>query len=429
VNGAAAWLRAQGLRIPEGSEAIETGIVGALIVAALAAGLFAGRLMGPRAGALWTRHLGQHVEGIGGRVGGIIRHGVAAALLAILLAAGDWPPIAVAMIGFFLGTAVARMTVEVLRGLGIPRWMTWPVAFILFAATLSYAVGGLAPIQTKLSAIGLPIGAKFFSLYSLVVALLTIVCLFAGIRLANRLIGHAILRSTGFDPTQKLLTQKLAGIAVIVVAFFVGVDLLDIDLTTFTVFSGALGLAVGFGLQKTIGNLIAGIILLLDRSIKPGDVIVVADKEVGWVNKIGVRAVSVITRDGKEHLIPNEDLMTKEVENWSYTDRNVRIRVPVSVAYDCDLKLAQELMLRAAAESPRILDDPKSNVWLTEFGENGVKHEILVWINDPQSGIGSVRSDVLNRLWVLFKDNGIVVPCPKRDVRIVAGNLPDRDAG
>ncbi|QDZ06672.1 mechanosensitive ion channel [Sphingomonas panacisoli] len=424
MSGAIAWLKAQGIAIPEGSEAIETCIVAALIVTALAIGLFTGRWLGPRAGALWTRHLGHHAEGIGERVGGIIRHGVAALLLAILLAAGDWPPLAAVFIGFFLGAAVARMTVEVLRGLGIPRWMAWPVAFILFAAIMSYAVGGLAPIQTKLSTVGLPIGAKFISLYSMIVALLTLVCLFAGIRLANRLIGHAILRTTGFDPTQKLLTQKLAGIAVIVVAFFVGIDLLDIDLTTFTVFSGALGLAVGFGLQKTIGNLIAGIILLLDRSIKPGDVIVVADKEVGWVNKIGVRAVSVLTRDGKEHLIPNEDLMTKAVENWSYTDPNVRIRIPVTVAYDCDLQLAQELMLRAAAESSRVLDDPKSNVWLTEFGENGVKHEILVWINDPQSGVGNVRSDVLNRLWVLFKDHGIIIPYPKRDVRIMRTDNP-----
>src|SRR3569833_1210490 len=119
-----------------------------------------------------------------------------------------------------------------------------------------------------------------------------------------------------------------------VVAFFIGVDGLDIDLTTFAEFSGALGLAIGFGLQKTVGNLIAGIILLMDRSIKPGDVIVVGEKDVGWVNKIGVRAVSVITRDGKEHLIPNEDLMTKPVENWSYTDRNVRIRIPVAVSFD-----------------------------------------------------------------------------------------------
>ncbi|MDB5680748.1 MAG: mechanosensitive ion channel protein MscS [Sphingomonas bacterium] len=425
MNGAVAWLKAQGIAVPQGSEATETGIVAALIVAALATGFLAGRWLGPYAEALWKQHLGQHAEGIGGRVASILRHATAAILLAIPLAAGDWPPFAGALIGFFLGAATARLTVQVLRGLNIPRWMAWPVALVLFAAIFSNAIGGFGPIQTRLSGIGLPIGAKFISIYAMIVALVTIVCLLAAIRLANRMIGHAILRTQGFDPTQKLLTQKLAAITVIVVAFFVGIDLLDIDLTTFAVFSGALGLAIGFGLQKTIGNLIAGIILLLDRSIKPGDVIVVADKEVGWVNKIGVRAVSVITRDGKEHLIPNEDLMTKEVENWSYTDRNVRVRVPVSVAYDCDLKLAQELMLRAAAESPRVLDDPKSNVWLTEFGENGVKHEILVWINDPQSGVGNVRSDVLNRLWVLFKDHGVTIPYPQREVRIIGGEPPD----
>jgi len=182
---------------------------------------------------------------------------------------------------------------------------------------------------------------------------------------------------------------------------------------------------VGFGLQKTVGNLIAGIILLLDRSIKPGDVIVVADKDVGWVNKIGVRAVSIITRDGKEHLIPNEDLMTKPVENWSYTDRNVRVRIPVTVPYDCDLPLAQELMLRAAAESPRVLDMPKSNVWLSKFGEIGIEHDILVWINDPESGVGSIRSDVLNRLWLLFRDHGIVLPYPRRDVHLVGTPASD----
>jgi small-conductance mechanosensitive channel len=175
---------------------------------------------------------------------------------------------------------------------------------------------------------------------------------------------------------------------------------------------------VGFGMQKTIGNLIAGIILLMDRSIKPGDVIVVGDS-FGWVNKIGVRAVSVVTRDGKEHLIPNENLMTQEVENWSYTDRNVRVRIPVTVSYACDLKLAQELMLRAAAESPRVLNAPKSNVWLMAFGENGVEHEILAWINDPESGVGNVKSDVLNRLWGLFKEHGITVPLPQREVRMM----------
>lgn len=425
MNGVLAWLRAQGFDIPQGSEAIETGIVIALIIAALAVGLFAGRWLGPPAEALWKRGLGHHAEALGHRVGSMIRHGSAALLLVILQASGTWPPLAGALIGFFLAAATARMLVQALRGLNIPRWMAWSVSFIVFTAIFSHSVGGLKAIRDTLRNIGFDIGSSHFSLYSLIIALVIIVALLAAVRLANRLIGHAILGTQEFDPTQKLLAQKLAGIAVIVLAFFFGIDLLDISLTSLTVFSGALGLAVGFGLQKTVGNLIAGIILLMDRSIKPGDVIVVADKDVGWVNKIGVRAVSVITRDGKEHLIPNEDLMTTAVENWSYTDRNVRVRIPVTVSYDCDLALAQELMLRAATESPRVLDTPKSNVWLTKLGENGVEHEVLVWINDPESGVGNVRSDVLNRLWVLFKDNGIIVPYPRRDVRVATVKAPD----
>jgi len=209
----------------------------------------------------------------------------------------------------------------------------------------------------------------------------------------------------------------------VIIAFFVGIDVLGINLSAFALFSSAFGLAIGFGLQKTIGNLIAGIILLMDRSIKPGDVVVVGDS-FGWVNRIGVRAVSVITRDGKEHLIPNEDLMTREVENWSYTDRNVRVRIPVRVAYDCDLKRAQELMLQAAKDSPRVLDTPPSNVWLTAFGDYAVEHDILVWINDPESGVGNVKSDVLNRLWLLFKEEGIEIPYPRSNVRIMQEKLP-----
>src|SRR3546814_9938580 len=181
---------------------------------------------------------------------------------------------------------------------------------------------------------------------------------------------HSIARVRDFDPAQKLLAQKLAALAIIVVAFFIGIDIAGIDLTAFAVFSGAAGLAIGFGLQKTFGNLIAGIILLMDRSIKPGDVIVIGGS-TGAVNKIGVRAVSIITRDGKEHLIPNETLMTQEVENWSYSDRNVRLRIPVGISYDSDLPLAQQLMLQAATESPRVLRSPQPNVWLSAFGEIG----------------------------------------------------------
>jgi small-conductance mechanosensitive channel len=155
----------------------------------------------------------------------------------------------------------------------------------------------------------------------------------------------------------------------------------------------------------------------MDRSVKPGDVIVVGDT-FGQVTKIGVRAVSIVTRDGKEHLLPNEQLMTEPVENWSYTSRNVRVHIKVGVAYDSDLALAQRLMIEAASASPRVLDKPKPAVWLVEFADSSIDHEILCWIADPEAGVGNVRSAVLNRVWELFKENGIEIPFPRREVLI-----------
>jgi small-conductance mechanosensitive channel len=218
-----------------------------------------------------------------------------------------------------------------------------------------------------------------------------------------------------------LLGEKIASIIVWVVAILIGVDILGINLTALTVFSGAFGLAIGFGLQKTFGNLIAGIILLMDRSIKPGDVIAVNDgisNTVGQVKKIGIRAVSVITRDKKEYLIPNENLMVNQVENWSYSSRDVRVKVPVSVTYDTDIAFAETLMLQAAREAVRVLDDPAPSVWLSALGENGISFEIQIWIDDPEEGLGNVRSDVLKRLWALFRENGVRVPYPQRDLHL-----------
>jgi small-conductance mechanosensitive channel len=411
-----AWLA--GHNLPSAPELSEAAVALGLVIAALALGWLAGRYPGTQLAQFWSRHLHGHGEGLHLRVCRIARHGTATILLAIILAAWPWQPLAALSIGFAEGAAAARLSIAVLRGLNLPRWAAWTFAALVFTAIFSNAIGGFAMVQETLGRVGVQVGQRRFTLLSALTIAITVLLLFAGVRLVNRVLAQWVASARGFDPTQKLLFQKLAGIAAVVVAFFIGVDLLEIDLTAFTVFSGAFGLAVGFGMQKTIGNLIAGIILLMDRSIKPGDVIVVGDS-FGWVNKIGVRAVSVVTRDGKEHLIPNENLMTQEVENWSYTDRNVRVRIPVTVSYACDLKLAQELMLRAAAESPRVLDSPKSNVWLMAFGENGLEHEILAWINDPESGVGNVRSDVLNRLWCLFKENGITVPLPQREVRMV----------
>jgi small-conductance mechanosensitive channel len=237
----------------------------------------------------------------------------------------------------------------------------------------------------------------------------------------NLLARRLFRRMRRLDQTQQLLGEKLVGIAVWIVLFLIAIDFLGISLTALTVFSGAFGLAIGFGLQKTFGNLISGIIMLMDRSIKPGDVIAVGsgtDKTVGQVNRIGIRAVSVTTRDEIEYLIPNELLMTSTVENWSFSTRDVRLKVPVGIAYGSDIELAERLMLEAAREHPRVHPDPAPSVWLHSFGDSAIQFEIQLWIDDPEAGVGNVRSDVLKRIWVLFNEHGVHLPYPQRDLHI-----------
>ena len=417
TNQIVGWLNNSGISVPTRYDLIEAAIAAGFLLIAIAVGSVAGRRVGPPLTEFWKRSVAHTGEGVWTRLDPIVQYTTSALILAVVTIVYDWQPLAGLVLGTALGLFAALAATQVLRGLGIPRWLAWTIATVIFVSLLSNAIGGLEPITNVLQRIGFSVGKRRFSLMTLVRVLVTVTILFALMRLINRFVDHWISRTKVFDPTQKILAQKLAGVIIIVVAFFFGIDLLGIDLTTFAVFGGALGLAVGFGLQKTVGNLIAGIILLMDRSIKPGDVIVVGDS-FGWVNKIGVRAVSVVTRDGKEHLIPNENLMTQEVENWSYSSRDVRVRIPVGVAYESDLGLAQKLMLRAATESPRVLDSPRPNIWLTEFGDFSVNHEILVWISDPEGGVGNVRSDVLNRLWRLFKENGIEIPFPQSDVRV-----------
>jgi len=239
---------------------------------------------------------------------------------------------------------------------------------------------------------------------------------------ATRLSRSLIKRITRFDSTQKLLAEKLSTVAIWALAFLVGIDLLGIDLTALAFFGGAFGLAIGFGLQKTFGNLISGILLLLDKSIKPGDVISVTDQagneSVGQIRKIGIRAISVITRDQTEHLIPNENLMINQVVNWSYSSKDVRVKAPVGVSYDSDLKLVSKLLYQAVNDVPRVQKTPKPRVNLMGFGDSSVDFELRFWIQDPEEGIANIRSDVYTRIWELFKENEIEIPFPQRDLHI-----------
>jgi small-conductance mechanosensitive channel len=289
-----------------------------------------------------------------------------------------------------------------------------------------------------LKAIGIDVGSYRLSLYGLFSTIVVAVLLYLAVRIILRSIKWLLRRNTQIDATQRLLAEKLIAIALFVFALLFGIDLLGIDLTALAVFSGAAGLAIGFGLQKTVGNLIAGIILLMDRSIKPGDIIVVGDgssmggsalpggvPNVGRVAKIGVRAVNVVTRDGKKHLIPNELLMTQPVENWSYASPEVRVRMRVPVPYDCDLRRAQRLIVETAMTNPRILNEPEPAVWITAFGERAVEHELRYWISDPEAGLGNIQGEVFLGIWDRFKEVGIRIPYPRQDVHIIGA--PDTD--
>ena len=287
-----------------------------------------------------------------------------------------------------------------------------------------------ASLIETLDAWAVTIGDSRISVWDSLVAITVLLLVVIGAWFITKIIAALIKRATRLDGTQQLLVQKISTILVWAAAFLIGIDILGIDLTALAVFSGAFGLAIGFGLQKTFGNLISGILLLLDKSIKPGDVISVTDQagneSVGQIRKIGIRAISVITRDRTEHLIPNENLMINQVVNWSYSSRDVRVKAPVGVSYGSDLKLVEKLLYQAAKETERVLKSPAPRVNLMGFGDNSVDFDLRFWINDPEGGLSNIRSDVYMRVWELFQEHEIEIPYPQRDLNLRSNEQIDR---
>ncbi len=240
--------------------------------------------------------------------------------------------------------------------------------------------------------------------------------------LAGQVIEGRIKASPNLTPSIKVLSSKLIRICLAIVAFVFALKVVGINLTAFAVFGGAIGVGLGFGLQKIFANLVSGFILLLDKSIKPGDVIAIAD-HYGRVESLGARYVSVLTRDGIEHLIPNEELITTRVENWSHSQNLLRIHKSVGVHYQSDVRKAIELCLEAAAETPRILKDPAPVCHLQEFADNSVNLELRFWIDDPMNGRANVVSGMLLRIWDKFHEHGIEIPYPQRDLHIRSSSV------
>lgn len=240
--------------------------------------------------------------------------------------------------------------------------------------------------------------------------------LYIGMGLA-KWIEDRLEKVSDLSPSLRVLLGKLARVLLLVIAGVAAIDSLGVDLTVLKFLGGGLGLGIGFGLQKVVSNLVSGFILLADRSIKPGDVIEVGDS-YGWINNLRARFVSVITRDGKEHLIPNEDLITQPVINWSFSTNQVRLSLTFGVAYHSDVHKVRDLAIECAKAEDRILKNPAPVCFLLDFGDSSVDFMLRFWLDDPQNGMTNIRSAVLFRLWDAFKENGIEIPFPQRDLHL-----------
>ncbi len=232
----------------------------------------------------------------------------------------------------------------------------------------------------------------------------------------GKLLDNRIQKAEDLTPSLRVLLGKITRISLMVFAVLVGMQLLNLNLTALTVLSGAVGVGIGFGLQKVVSNFISGIIILLDESIKPGDTITLGDT-FGWVRELRARFVSVITRDGREYLIPNEDFITTEVVNWSFSNNYVRLDVPFGVSYDSDPHEVIKLATEAAASVERVDAVYQPPVcWMIEFGDSSINFLLRFWIDDPQRGLTNIRGTVLLRLWDVFKEHDIKIPFPHREV-------------
>jgi small-conductance mechanosensitive channel len=287
------------------------------------------------------------------------------------------------------------------------------VGWIYVAATIFGITDNVADV---LEGLGFQVSPTFrLSLLLLLKAILLLGVLFWLAFSIGNFLDQRIQRSQELTPSLRVLTGKVLRITLIIVAAIVWLSAMQVNLTVFTVLSGAIGVGVGFGLQKVVSNLFSGVIILLDRSIKPGDTITVGET-FGWIRELRARFVSVVTRDGREYLIPNEDFITHEVINWSYSDDLVRIDVPLHASYDADPHKVSAVAIEAAVTVPRVVESQMPVCWLTAFGDSSLEFLLRFWIRDPQNGLTNVRGSVLLAVWDAFKANGIGIPYPHREV-------------
>ncbi len=274
-----------------------------------------------------------------------------------------------------------------------------------------------------LDAAGFSVGGFRLSILLIIKMLLLMGALLWGAVALGNFLANQLDKLEDLSPSLRVLLGKVVKITLIITAALAGIASLGIDLTIFAVFSGAIGVGLGFGLQKVVSNFISGIIILMDRSIKPGDTITLGET-FGWIRELRARFVSVVTRDGREYLIPNEDFITHEVINWSFSDQLVRLDVEFGVSYDSDPHEVIALAIAAAEGCRRVYPERKPVCWMTEFGDSSLNFILRFWISDPRQGLTNIRGVVMLALWDAFKANDIHIPYPHREIIMKGASMP-----
>jgi small-conductance mechanosensitive channel len=322
-----------------------------------------------------------------------------------------------------LKLAVAWLAIATLAQTVHSRALRKTLAFLGWLYIAMLLLGITDDIALLLDSAGFVVGSARISLLLMLKIVLVIGFTLWVASWIGNVIDRKIQGNEELAPGLKVLIGKIIKITLLVLALLMAVASIGIDLTAFSVLSGAIGVGIGFGLQKVVSNFISGLIILADQSIKPGDTISLGDT-FGWIRELRARFVSVVTRDGREFLIPNEDFITREVINWSFSDDLVRLDVPFGVSYDANPHEVARLAVEAANSVARVVQTSKPVCWLTGFGESSLDFVLRFWIQDPQNGLTNIRGEILLALWDTFKAHGIAIPYPHREL-IIRNPAPD----
>ena len=287
----------------------------------------------------------------------------------------------------------------------------------IWIVVILHLLDWLTPVLTMMDSVAFTLGEARISVLSALTLMIVIAVTFVLALWLAELLNRQVSKIPGVSPSFRVGVSKFSRFLFITIALLLAMNSVGIDLGSLAIFGGALGVGLGFGLQRIASNFISGFILVMDRSIKPGDIITVGSK-FGWVQELNARYIVVRNRDGVDTLIPNENLITSEVINWSYKDPYVRVTIVLQVSYDDDPEEAMEIMLRCAHTSPRVLDNPEPTVRLTNFADSGIELQLRFWIADPVNGFAGVKSDINVAIWRAFKESGVTIPYPQRDLHI-----------